>query len=93
MYLTRKAQLSVKVSSILVISDNILLISDLHKNGMKMPLELPAELQFATEYPFAIPDNVFKELQTMMGRVNFNERCEEKNSLKSIRSTWQSQQE
>ncbi|WP_318466966.1 abortive infection family protein [Photobacterium leiognathi] len=81
MYLTRKAQLSVKVSSILLISDNILLISNLHKNGMKMPLELPAELQFATEYPFAIPDNVFKELQTLMGRVNFNERCGEKNLI------------
>ncbi|PTP96356.1 hypothetical protein FCV85_17870 [Vibrio sp. F13] len=48
---------------------------------MKMPLELPAELQFATEYPFAIPDNAFKELQILIGRVNFNERCEEKSLI------------
>lgn len=46
-----------------------------------MPLVLPAELQFATEYPFAIPHNVFKELQTLIGRVNFNERCEEKDLI------------
>lgn len=81
MYLTRKAQQSTKVSSISTIDDNIIHINDLHKNGMKMPLVLPAEQQFATEYPFAIPDNVFKELQTLIGRVNSNERCVEKNLI------------
>lgn len=46
-----------------------------------MPLVLPVELQFTTEYPFAIPDNVFKELQILMGRVNFNQRCDEKDLI------------
>ncbi|HGS4434649.1 TPA: abortive infection family protein [Vibrio cholerae] len=46
-----------------------------------MPLVLPAELQFATEYPFAITDNVLNEMQTLIGKVNFNDRCDEKSLI------------
>ncbi|WP_146492130.1 abortive infection family protein [Vibrio sp. T20] len=76
-----KRQLSAKISPKPTIGDIILPINGLYQNGMKMPLLLPVELQFATEYPFATPDNVFKELQTLIGKVNSNERCGEKNLI------------
>jgi hypothetical protein len=51
-----------------------------------MPLELPAELQFATEYPFGIPDSVFNDLNSLMARVNPNEYCGEQCILEAYKS-------
>ena len=50
-----------------------------------MPLLLPTELQFATEYAFSIPDDAFREFQALIRKINPNERCTEKHILETFK--------
>ena len=49
-----------------------------------MPLLLPTELQFATEYAFSIPDDAFREFQALIRKINHSERCTEKHILETL---------
>ena len=50
-----------------------------------MPLLLPTELQFATEYAFSIPDDAFREFQVLIRKINHSERCTEKHILETFK--------
>lgn len=50
-----------------------------------MPLLLPTELQFATEYAFSIPEDAFREFQTLIRKINHSERCTEKHILETFK--------
>ncbi|MFC3095256.1 hypothetical protein DRW07_15475 [Alteromonas sediminis] len=50
-----------------------------------MPLLLPTELQFATDYAFFIPDDAFREFQALIRKITPNERCTEKQILETFK--------